>query len=804
MTLRVSHVARTCHRCQLANPQKINKTAKPLKCVQVPRIPSRQWGMDCIGPLPLSQGMQYVITAKDYTSKWVEAEPMPNKSAECIADFMWKLYCRWGSPKFIITDQGTEFKNNLCGELHRGMRIRAIRCSVYHPQSNGLVERQNATTERKILTACEDYATEWVRALPGIIGACNKAKAESTRFSPFRLMHGWEPRLGAEEIDDERDRIEAGCASENFQSTDINPMDINFGDSPAEMEELLEFYEEKRRWTYEKATEHQKKSHAYQAKQHNMKYVHMPLVAGMKVLKRNKQQDDRKQKLYWRFTGPYVIHEINTAGNAILMIDGKPTKESFPLEFLRRYWDDPKMDVVTLNSQGISPDYDVDQLVQIDKETEAAWKSLHCAPDEIEEQPEDQESEQPLETAATQKRTTMASFQMYTDKGKLRRATQKQVAKLGLDLSPIKELPEGTPGKTPTSRPVPAPRRNKTPMKDSTSDQPPQDPGSAAPPENKTPMKEPCSLSPKPPKPKRATMKKPYDKATDPPPLGSPTLRRLWKAPPTSPLARSPDVPPSYKRARRSLELDDVKAPKAPTKKAISLSRSKSAVKKKQESPVAPSLSQPSLSQPSLSQPSLSQTSDCGSVTFVREVQMKAYYRPLTVRQRVAVAKSAFNLNVSNISFKGVNRPGNPARLINNQVPVTGKVDGDGACFFRAISLYLSNLQQYHFPIRMKVCEYISANFDQLREIVNDHARFKDGAAYIKTTDMGAPRTWATEVEIYATAGVMGHDIVVYDANGRWQRHCASGLSGNETRHAVYLANISGCHFEPVTSHKAT
>ena len=41
----------------------------------------------------------------DYFSKYVEAIPIPDKSADSVAKGIYKIYCQQGAPVHIITDQ---------------------------------------------------------------------------------------------------------------------------------------------------------------------------------------------------------------------------------------------------------------------------------------------------------------------------------------------------------------------------------------------------------------------------------------------------------------------------------------------------------------------------------------------------------------------------------------------------------------------------------------------------------------------------------------------------------------------------
>lgn len=70
--------------------------------------------MDLIGPLKVTpRKNQYVLTMTCYFSKWVEAFPLPDKSAASVAGAIYAAYCRHGSPNDIITDQGREFVNKV-------------------------------------------------------------------------------------------------------------------------------------------------------------------------------------------------------------------------------------------------------------------------------------------------------------------------------------------------------------------------------------------------------------------------------------------------------------------------------------------------------------------------------------------------------------------------------------------------------------------------------------------------------------------------------------------------------------------
>ncbi|CAF1615106.1 unnamed protein product, partial [Didymodactylos carnosus] len=71
---------------------------------------------------------------------------VPNNSATTTAQFIVEeVILKYGVPRKIITDQGTHFKNELMEKIALLMGFKHAFATTYHPQTNGQVERFNAT-----------------------------------------------------------------------------------------------------------------------------------------------------------------------------------------------------------------------------------------------------------------------------------------------------------------------------------------------------------------------------------------------------------------------------------------------------------------------------------------------------------------------------------------------------------------------------------------------------------------------------------------------------------------------------------
>ena len=91
--------------------------------------------MGLVGPLnETPRGNKYIVTLTGYFTKWVEAAPLPDKSAASVAQFIYSVMRRHGCPEVLSTDQDREFVNELSQELHSITQTEHRITCAYHPQ----------------------------------------------------------------------------------------------------------------------------------------------------------------------------------------------------------------------------------------------------------------------------------------------------------------------------------------------------------------------------------------------------------------------------------------------------------------------------------------------------------------------------------------------------------------------------------------------------------------------------------------------------------------------------------------------
>ncbi|CAM8913900.1 unnamed protein product [Rhodiola kirilowii] len=97
-----------------------------------------------MGPFPSAYGLQYILVAVDYVSKWVEAKATKHDDGKTVVDFLrTNIFCRYGVPKAVISDQGSHFCNRSVASVFKHFGVIHRVSTAYHPQTNGQAEVSN-------------------------------------------------------------------------------------------------------------------------------------------------------------------------------------------------------------------------------------------------------------------------------------------------------------------------------------------------------------------------------------------------------------------------------------------------------------------------------------------------------------------------------------------------------------------------------------------------------------------------------------------------------------------------------------
>jgi hypothetical protein len=139
----VAKLISTCEACQKFS-RKMNALAQPVQLI-ASSWPLQRWGIDIVGKLTPAQGnYTFVVVVVEYFTKWVEAKPLTNVSSISIKKFFWQnIIYHYGLPRHITIDNTKYFDNEMFKDFCHQIGMKVAFALVYHPQTNGVVERAN-------------------------------------------------------------------------------------------------------------------------------------------------------------------------------------------------------------------------------------------------------------------------------------------------------------------------------------------------------------------------------------------------------------------------------------------------------------------------------------------------------------------------------------------------------------------------------------------------------------------------------------------------------------------------------------
>jgi Integrase zinc binding domain len=186
----VKKFVKSCSLCQ--RNKSVNKKVKaPLEITDTPESAFEKIYLDIVGPLPISQnGNRFILTCQDSLTKFLEAIPIPNMTAETISlKLVTDIICRHGIMNSIVTDQGSNFISELFTNCCKLLKIKKLHCTTYHPESNS-IERNHRTIAEYLRSFVNKTQTDWCEWLPFVVFSYNTTPHTSTKYTPYELVYG--------------------------------------------------------------------------------------------------------------------------------------------------------------------------------------------------------------------------------------------------------------------------------------------------------------------------------------------------------------------------------------------------------------------------------------------------------------------------------------------------------------------------------------------------------------------------------------------------------------------------------------
>eukprot|EP00253_Pinus_taeda_P014972 PITA_14972 len=175
-----------CQRMGKPNP----RDEMPLQ-PQVTFEPFEKWGMDFVGPInPPSKQKSYIIVCTEYLTKWAETKAIKVATEEKVTEFFREnIFYKFGYPRELVTDQGSQFTSNLIEDLLAHHKIKHRTSTPYHPQENGQVEVTNRALEEILTKVVSNKKKYWVDHLVEATWAYNITWKTTTSFTPYEMVY---------------------------------------------------------------------------------------------------------------------------------------------------------------------------------------------------------------------------------------------------------------------------------------------------------------------------------------------------------------------------------------------------------------------------------------------------------------------------------------------------------------------------------------------------------------------------------------------------------------------------------------
>ena len=138
-----------------------------------------------------NMGNKHILTIIDLLTGWPEEILIPDKSADTITKAFIRHYLpRHLCPQFILSDNGTEFKNQIFDKVTKDLGIERIFSAPYHPQSNGKLETFHKFLKPTLKKMCAEDQDNWDDYIEQVLGTYRRVLNLTTGESPFFLVYG--------------------------------------------------------------------------------------------------------------------------------------------------------------------------------------------------------------------------------------------------------------------------------------------------------------------------------------------------------------------------------------------------------------------------------------------------------------------------------------------------------------------------------------------------------------------------------------------------------------------------------------
>ncbi len=253
--------------------------------------------LDIVGSIDQDLGgFSFILTMQCELSKFVIAVPLTNKEASTVARaFVENFVLRYGIPKEIATDCGSEFLAEVFKKSCKILHIEKLQFTPYHHESIGSLENSHKNLGAFLRTQVAIHKGNWSSWVNFWCFAYNTTIHSETKFTPFELVFG------------------KSCVLPSNLKTNFSEPLYNAENYACELKYRLRCACREARENLVASKEKRVKKFEEKSDTHQYKNGDLVLI-----------KNEQRKKLEQVYNGPYeVIKEIENSPNIILKVKNK-------------------------------------------------------------------------------------------------------------------------------------------------------------------------------------------------------------------------------------------------------------------------------------------------------------------------------------------------------------------------------------------------------------------------------------------------------------------------------------------------
>lgn len=137
----------------------------------------------CVSRPHTNSGNQHLLTILCAATRIPDAVPLREIAISTVFKALVTFFTVICLPKIVQTDQGSNLMARMFSQVLWQLPVQHITSSVYHPESQGALERFHQTLKNMLRAYCKEFEKDWDDGVPSLLFAAREVTQDCTR--PF-------------------------------------------------------------------------------------------------------------------------------------------------------------------------------------------------------------------------------------------------------------------------------------------------------------------------------------------------------------------------------------------------------------------------------------------------------------------------------------------------------------------------------------------------------------------------------------------------------------------------------------------